>query len=102
MKTEFIDINETRKNLVVEIPSTTVDAEIDKIARDYCKAARLPAGQGAGEGRAAAVSRPDPARCGTRADPARRRRGAARTGSRAGRHAGHQGRRRRGRPAAQV
>jgi trigger factor len=42
MKTEFIDVNETRKNLVVEIPSTTVDAEIDKIARDYGKAARIP------------------------------------------------------------
>lgn len=42
MKTEFIDVNDTRKNLVVEIPSTTVDAEIDKIARDYGKAARIP------------------------------------------------------------
>jgi trigger factor len=42
MKTEFIDVNETRKNLVVEIPSETVDAEIDKIARDYGKAARIP------------------------------------------------------------
>src|SRR4026207_1666280 len=42
MKTEFIDVNETRKNLVVEIPSTTVDAEIDRIARDYSKAARIP------------------------------------------------------------
>jgi trigger factor len=42
MKTEFVDINETRKNLVVEIDSTTVDAEIDKIARDYGKAARIP------------------------------------------------------------
>src|SRR5436190_3562720 len=42
MKIDFIDINETRKNLVVEIPSTTVDAEFDKIARDYGKAARIP------------------------------------------------------------
>jgi trigger factor len=42
MKTEFIDVNETRKNLVVEIPSTEVDAEIDKVARDYGKAARIP------------------------------------------------------------
>jgi trigger factor len=42
MKTEFIDVNETRKNLVVEIPSTTVDAEFEKIARDYGKAARIP------------------------------------------------------------
>lgn len=42
MKTEFIDVNETRKNLVVEIPSTVVDAEIDKISRDYGKSARIP------------------------------------------------------------
>src|SRR5438132_4782720 len=42
MKTEFVDGNETRMNLVVEIDSTTVDAEIDKIARDYGKAARIP------------------------------------------------------------
>ena len=42
MKTEFIDVSDTKKNLVVEIPSTVVDAEIDKIARDYSKAARIP------------------------------------------------------------
>src|SRR5919202_470514 len=42
MKTEYIDVSDTRKNLVVEIPSTTVDAEIDKVARDYSKAARIP------------------------------------------------------------
>src|SRR4026207_988677 len=42
MKTEFIDVSETQKNLVVEIPSTIVDAEIDRIARDYSKAARIP------------------------------------------------------------
>ncbi|HXW06657.1 MAG TPA: trigger factor [Vicinamibacterales bacterium] len=42
MKTEFIDISDTTKNLVVEIPSTVVDAEIDKVARDYSRAARIP------------------------------------------------------------
>ncbi len=42
MKTEFIDLSETQKNLVVEIPSAVVDAEIDKVARDYSKAARIP------------------------------------------------------------
>ena len=42
MKTEFIDVSDTRKNLVVEIPSTVVDAEIDKVSRDYSKAARIP------------------------------------------------------------
>ena len=41
VKTEFIDVSDTRKNLVVEIPSTVVDAEIDKVARDYSRAARL-------------------------------------------------------------
>src|SRR4051812_10997800 len=42
MKTEFIDVSDTQKNLVVEIPSTIVDAEIDKVARDYSRAARVP------------------------------------------------------------
>lgn len=42
MKTEFIDVTETQKNLLVEIPSTVVDAEIDKVSRDYSKAARIP------------------------------------------------------------
>jgi trigger factor len=42
MKTEFVDVNETRKNLVVEIDSDVVDQEIDKVARDYGKAARIP------------------------------------------------------------
>src|SRR3954449_3011705 len=42
MKTEFIDVSDTQKNLVVEIPSTVVDAEIDRVARDYGKAARIP------------------------------------------------------------
>src|SRR5436189_3256243 len=42
MKTEFIDVSDTQKNLVVEIPSDIVDSEIDKIAKDYSKAARIP------------------------------------------------------------
>src|SRR5918994_7393110 len=42
MKIDFIDVSDTQKNLVVEIPSTIVDAEIDKISRDYSKAARIP------------------------------------------------------------
>src|SRR5215831_17511533 len=42
MKTEFVDVNETRKNLVVEIDSNVVDQEIDKVTRDYGKAARIP------------------------------------------------------------
>jgi trigger factor len=42
IKTEFSDVSDTRKNLVVEIPSTVVDAEIDKVSKDYSKAARIP------------------------------------------------------------
>jgi trigger factor len=42
VKTEFIDVSDTQKNLVVEIPSNVVDAEIDKVARDYSRAARVP------------------------------------------------------------
>ncbi len=42
MKTEFADINETRKNVRVEIPSAVVDAEIDRIAKDYSRKARVP------------------------------------------------------------
>jgi trigger factor len=42
MKTEFVDVNETRKNLRVEIPTDIVNAEIDRIARDYSRSARIP------------------------------------------------------------
>jgi len=42
MKTEFVDVNDTRKNLVVEIPSEVVDAEIDRLARQYSRTARVP------------------------------------------------------------
>src|SRR6516162_8998983 len=42
MKTEFVDVNETRKRMRVEIPSAVVDGEIDRIARDYAKKARVP------------------------------------------------------------
>ena len=42
MKTEFIDVSETKKNLVVEIPSNVVEAEIDKVSRDYGRSARIP------------------------------------------------------------
>jgi len=42
MKTEFIDLSETRKHLVVEVPSAIVDAEIDRLARRYSRSARLP------------------------------------------------------------
>lgn len=42
MKTEFVDVNETRKNVRVEIPSGVVDAEIDRVARQYSRQARVP------------------------------------------------------------
>ena len=42
MKTEFADINETRKTVKVEIPQDVVDAEIDRLARDYSRKARIP------------------------------------------------------------
>ncbi|MFN7983793.1 MAG: trigger factor [Vicinamibacterales bacterium] len=42
MRAEFVDVNETRKSLSVEIPSEVVEAEIDRIARDYSRKARIP------------------------------------------------------------
>jgi trigger factor len=42
MKTDLVDVNETRKNVRVEIPSDVVDAEINRIARDYSRKARVP------------------------------------------------------------
>ena len=42
MKTELTDISETRKTLSIEIPTDIVSAEIDRIAKDYTKKARLP------------------------------------------------------------
>ena len=42
MKTEFADVNDTRKTVRVEIPSTAVDAEINRIASDYSRKARIP------------------------------------------------------------
>ena len=42
MKTEFTDVNDTRKNLKVEIPIDIVNAEFDRLARDYSKRARIP------------------------------------------------------------
>jgi trigger factor len=42
MKTEVVDVNATRKNVRVEIPSDVVSAEIDRIARDLSRKARVP------------------------------------------------------------
>jgi trigger factor len=42
IKADFVDVNETRKNLNIEIPSDVVDAQIDLVAKDYSKKARIP------------------------------------------------------------
>src|SRR5258706_15235921 len=42
MKADLVDVNETRKNLNIEIPSDVVDAEINRVARDYSRKARIP------------------------------------------------------------
>ncbi len=42
MKTELVDVSETRRNLRVEIPTEKVDEEIGRIAARYGKSVRLP------------------------------------------------------------
>jgi trigger factor len=42
MKADFVDVSETRKSLRVEIPTDVVDAQIERVARDYSKKARIP------------------------------------------------------------
>lgn len=42
MKTELVDVNETRRQLTVEIPVTDVESAIDRVTREYAKSARLP------------------------------------------------------------
>ena len=42
MKADFLDVSDTQKTLTVEIPSDLVDAEIDRIAKDYARQAKLP------------------------------------------------------------
>ncbi|MGH9143245.1 MAG: trigger factor [Vicinamibacterales bacterium] len=42
MKFDVVDVNATRKNVRVEIPTDVVDAEIERIARDYSRKARVP------------------------------------------------------------
>src|SRR3954470_6897030 len=38
----FADVNDTRKTVKVEIPPDVVDAEIDRVAKDYSRKARIP------------------------------------------------------------
>src|SRR5262245_12235864 len=42
MKADLVDVNETRKNLRIEIPSDVVDAQIERVARTYSRKARVP------------------------------------------------------------
>ncbi len=42
MKTELVDVNETRKELRVEVPSEVVDVHIARVAQDYGRRARIP------------------------------------------------------------
>lgn len=42
MKTDFQDVNDTRKQMHVEIPSDVVAAQIDRVTRDYSRRARIP------------------------------------------------------------
>jgi trigger factor len=42
MKTELVDVNETRRHLTVEIPTSEVESAIDRVTREYTKSARLP------------------------------------------------------------
>jgi trigger factor len=42
MKTDLTDINDTRKSLRVEIPSDVVDREIERVAKDYSRRAKIP------------------------------------------------------------
>jgi trigger factor len=42
MKTDLVDVNETRKHLRVEIPSEIVDDEIERLTLDYARKAKIP------------------------------------------------------------
>jgi len=42
MKAEFTEVSETRKHLSFEVPSEVVEAEIDRVARGYTRAAKVP------------------------------------------------------------
>lgn len=42
MKAQLVDISETRKSLVIEIPSAVVDQEVERLARRYGRTVRVP------------------------------------------------------------
>ena len=42
MKSDVVEVSETKKNLVIEIAPDEVNAEIDRVTREYGRAARIP------------------------------------------------------------
>ena len=42
MKHDLIDVSETQKNLVIEIPADTVDTAVSRVTRDYSHTVRVP------------------------------------------------------------
>jgi trigger factor len=42
MKSDFVDVSETKKTLVIEIPSDQVDSEIDRVTRQLGRTVRIP------------------------------------------------------------
>jgi trigger factor len=42
VKTELVDLTETKKSVAVEIPSDVVDAQIERVAKSYSRQARIP------------------------------------------------------------
>ena len=42
MTFEIVEINSCKRNLAVEVPPEELDQEVDKIARDYARSARIP------------------------------------------------------------
>ena len=105
MKAELVDVNETRKNLTIEIPRDVVDAQIERVARDYSRKARIP---GFRPGKAPARVIKQRFRDQILHDvahelvPTRDRRGDARARPGTGRYAGRARRQRRGRQPADL
>lgn len=42
MKTEFTDLSEIRKSVAIEVPSTEVDREIERLSQRYRRSVRIP------------------------------------------------------------
>ena len=105
MKSELVDVSETKKTLFIEIPSDQVDSEIERVTRDIGRTVRIPGFRPgkvpAGRGEAAVPGR-DPARGGPRTGAEGGGRGAAGTRRRADCHPRRARRGREGGPAAQV